>query len=82
MGAQHLINYRDTPDWHAEVLKATGGVGVDLVVDVAGAGSIEQSLKSTRFGGCIVNVGLLDEPEKPVSIMPQILYGAKTSEYP
>ena len=44
LGAKHLINYRQTPEWAPEVLKVTGGKDVDVVVDVVGAESIEQSM--------------------------------------
>ncbi|KAI7337095.1 hypothetical protein KC315_g2506 [Hortaea werneckii] len=79
LGAKHLVNYRKTPDWGPEVLKGTGGKGVDIVVDVVGAGSIEQSIKVTRYGGAVVSVGLLSEdPNLKVDIMPDVLFGAKT----
>jgi len=79
LGAKHLINYIKTPDWSAEVLKATNGVGVDLVLDVVGAGSIEQTIKATRFGGFITILGLLtDEPTKKVDVVQDLLYGSKT----
>jgi NADPH:quinone reductase-like Zn-dependent oxidoreductase len=50
MGATDLINYKATPEWAEEVLKLTAGKGVDLVVEVGGAATIEQSLKATRQG--------------------------------
>ncbi|KAK6393751.1 hypothetical protein LTR65_002128 [Meristemomyces frigidus] len=81
LGAKHLVNYRKTPDWADEVLKATDGKGVDIVVDVVGAGSIEQTLKATRFGGAVVLVGLLSkDPNIKVNVMQDILYGSKTLE--
>jgi len=36
MGADHIINYRTTPDWGAEAARLAGG-GVDHVVEVGGA---------------------------------------------
>ena len=79
LGAKHLINYRKQPDWHENVLAATDGLGVDLVLDVVGAQSIEQTLKATRFGGAVVLLGLLSEdPNVKVSIMQEMLFGAKT----
>lgn len=54
---------------------------MDITVGVVGAGSIEQTLKATRFGGAVVLVGLLSEdPNIKVNIMQDILYGAKTLE--
>ena len=79
LGAKHLINYRNNPNWSKEVLRATGGKGVDLVLDVVGAEGIKQALESTRHGGCIVTVGLLSkDPNASVDIMTDVLYGAKT----
>ena len=31
---QYTINYKETPQWHEEVLKITGGRGVDHVIEV------------------------------------------------
>ena len=79
LGATHLINYKKTPDWGSQVLKVTGGKGVDLVVDVVGAQSMEMTLKCTAFQGLVCLVGMLSEnPGKPVNIVNDILFGGKT----
>ena len=77
MGATHTINYKTTSDWAAQVLKLTGGRGVDHVLDVAGAGTIEQSLQATRQAGLVSLIGFLSEPQK-YDIVPAMLFGAKT----
>lgn len=59
MGADHLINYRETPAWGAKVLEWTGGVGVDHVVEVGGAGTLDQSMIAARLGGHIALIGVL-----------------------
>ncbi|MBA4143749.1 MAG: NAD(P)-dependent alcohol dehydrogenase [Nitrosospira sp.] len=59
MGADHLINYRHIPDWDQEVLKLTGGCGVDIVVEVGGAQTLERSLRAVRFGGVVALIGLV-----------------------
>lgn len=46
LGADHVIDYRASPDWPAEVREATGGRGVDHVVEVGGPATLEQSLRS------------------------------------
>ena len=51
LGAWKTINYRETPDWGREAKKLAGGDGVDLVVEVGGAGTLEQSLRAVRGGG-------------------------------
>lgn len=59
MGAWHTINYRKNPDWHEDVLAATGGVGVDMTIEVGGPGTINNTLKSTRYGGTVALMGVL-----------------------
>lgn len=59
LGASGLINYRTTPEWSGAVRELTGGAGVDLVVEVGGAGTLEQSLRSVRLGGMVCLIGNL-----------------------
>lgn len=51
----------DTTDvrWPQQVLEATGGLGVDLVVDQLSGATVNGSLAATRVKGRIVNVGRL-----------------------
>lgn len=67
MGADHLINYRRTPDWGQEALKATGGRGVDHVVEIGGAGTTPQSIAAVRHGGHIAIIGVLAGYEGAIS---------------
>ncbi|KAJ7211893.1 alcohol dehydrogenase superfamily protein [Mycena haematopus] len=59
LGAKHVINYKTTPNWAAEVLKFTNGIGVDRVIEVAGNATLEQSIGSVRKGGSIDIIGVL-----------------------
>ncbi|MBI3650991.1 MAG: NAD(P)-dependent alcohol dehydrogenase [Acidobacteria bacterium] len=59
LGASDVINYRTTPDWEKEVLKLTGGRGVDHVVEVGGAGTFAKSIRAARRGGTISLIGVL-----------------------
>ncbi len=59
MGADHFINYQNTPDWDREVLSLTGGRGADIVIEVGGAQTLERSLKAVRFGGIVTLIGLV-----------------------
>ncbi|KAJ9606674.1 hypothetical protein H2200_008682 [Cladophialophora chaetospira] len=77
LGATHVVNYRKTPEWSEEVLRITNGRGVDHVLDVAGAGTVEQSLLSTRHGGLVSVIGFLSD-SKQVDLIPLLLFGAKT----
>jgi len=59
LGADEVINYRTTPDWHVAVRELTGGQGVDQVIEVGGPGTIVQSIKATRYSGEIALIGSL-----------------------
>ncbi|KZT69739.1 NAD(P)-binding protein [Daedalea quercina L-15889] len=59
LGAARLINYNKTPDWEKEVLRITGGRGVDHVIEVGGAGTINKSIASARFGGTVSIIGFV-----------------------
>ncbi|MDR6287583.1 NADPH:quinone reductase-like Zn-dependent oxidoreductase [Inquilinus ginsengisoli] len=59
LGAAELINYRSHPDWEREVLRLTGGRGVDHVVEVGGAGTVPRSIAATRIGGSVSLIGVL-----------------------
>ncbi len=59
MGAAETINYREVPEWGVRAKELTGGAGVDHVVEVGGAGTLQQSLRAVRFGGTISLIGNL-----------------------
>jgi NADPH:quinone reductase-like Zn-dependent oxidoreductase len=59
LGADHVINYRRDENWAAKVLDITGGRGVDIVVEVGGADTLPQSIRSCRIGGHIAVIGVL-----------------------
>lgn len=59
LGAAHVINYNDTPEWGKEAARLTGGRGVDVLVEVVGGEGIVQSIAAVRTGGTIVLVGAL-----------------------
>jgi NADPH:quinone reductase-like Zn-dependent oxidoreductase len=47
------------PGWPEAVKAATGGKGVDLIVDLVSGGVMNQNLEATRILGRIINVGRL-----------------------
>jgi NADPH:quinone reductase len=57
-GADIAIDSSD-PGWADQVLKATDGKGVDLIVDQISASVANDNLKATAVRGRIVNVGRL-----------------------
>jgi NADPH:quinone reductase-like Zn-dependent oxidoreductase len=59
LGASLTINYRQKPDWENAVLEATEGKGVDLTVEVGGAGTLPRTIAATRVAGTIALIGVL-----------------------
>ena len=58
-GADHLINYRSTPDWHKTAREITDGVGVDHVIEVGGANTLDKSISAVKTSGTISMIGVL-----------------------
>lgn len=56
LGADFTINYKENPQWHQQVLEYTGGKGVDVAVEVAGA-EMDKTRQAVKVGGCIAVVG-------------------------
>ena len=77
LGADHGVNYRTHENWDEEVLRLTGGHGVDLVVETAGAKTFEKSLNALAPGGRISQVGRLTGIASGVNIQP-LVYKAAT----
>ncbi len=59
MGATAGVNYKASPDWEKWARRESNGEGVDLVVEVGGACTLDRSVKATRAGGRIALVGVL-----------------------
>lgn len=69
LGAEHTINYRQTPEWGARVLELTGGRGVDHVVETGGPATLQQSMTAARIGGHVSMIGVLTGLEGNVPIL-------------
>lgn len=70
LGADHLINYRTTPEWHEAVRALTDGRGADAVLDLGGSDTIARSVRATRMDGLVAIIGVLGgfgDAELPVS---------------
>ncbi len=59
LGADHLINYRSTPEWGETVRTLTDGRGVDHVIEVGGPATLAQSMIAARVHGHISVIGIL-----------------------
>ena len=69
------VNYAKNPTWDDDVIRLTDGVGVDLVLENGGTGSLVKSMKCTRRGGIISQVGYLGKqnPQELAELVPLII---------
>ncbi|MER8914911.1 NAD(P)-dependent alcohol dehydrogenase [Mesorhizobium sp. M0761] len=77
LGADHLINYRATPDWDGKVLELTGGLGADLVVETAGTATFARAVNATAPGGTLFTIGFVTGAEATVDLLPIIIKALK-----
>jgi NADPH:quinone reductase-like Zn-dependent oxidoreductase len=72
LGPDHLVNYREQPEWAKRVREITDGTGVDHVVEVGGAGTLAQSIRAVRAGGTISLIGVLSGGAGPLNLGPVV----------
>ena len=71
LGADWTHNYRTQPQWAKAVLEWSGGV--DRVVEVGGAGTLNQSLRSLKPSGEIAMIGILAGAQQEVNVLPILM---------
>jgi NADPH:quinone reductase-like Zn-dependent oxidoreductase len=72
LGADHLVNYKATPQWSKPVREATGGRGADFIMEVGGGGTIQESMRAVKLGGHIAVIGIVagaGEPFNPAALI-------------
>ncbi|MBS2035836.1 NAD(P)-dependent alcohol dehydrogenase [bacterium] len=72
LGADASLNYRENPDW-SRAVRAWSKEGADCVVEVGGAGTLEQSLRCLKPGGKIALIGILAGASKPLNVLPILM---------
>jgi NADPH:quinone reductase-like Zn-dependent oxidoreductase len=77
LGASDGVNYKTAPDWDKQVLQLTGKIGVDIIVEVGGAGTLTKSLKAVRVGGHISLIGVLAGQTQEVNPLPGVMKGVR-----
>ena len=63
-GADTVFNYREE-DWAAELAKATGKQGVNVVLDMVGGDYVMKNLRSLAVDGRLVNIAFLNGSKVP-----------------
>ncbi|KUJ62854.1 NADPH:quinone oxidoreductase [Flavobacteriaceae bacterium CRH] len=60
MGVNHLINYKNVPNWENEVMQITNGIGAKHIVEVVGSDHINKSIEAVALDGTISVIGIMD----------------------
>ena len=68
LGADHVVNYIEQPEFHRYVRGKRGGEGVDVVVNYTGGDSWVRSLKAVKHGGRILTCGATAGFDPPTDI--------------
>jgi NADPH:quinone reductase len=66
LGADRAINYK-TEDFVAEVKAATGGAGVNVILDMVGGDYIERNYDAAAIDGRVVQIAFLGGPKATVN---------------
>src|SRR5688572_697309 len=67
LGAEKAFNYK-TQDWSSEVLAATGGKGVNVILDMVGGDYVPRELKCLADDGRLVFIAYLRGPKTELNI--------------
>lgn len=73
-GAEHVIDYR-TADVVGEVMRLTGGKGVDVILDAMGPTSFRRSYRMLRPGGRLILYGMTEIQTGERRSLPRALAG-------
>jgi NADPH:quinone reductase-like Zn-dependent oxidoreductase len=68
LGADEVIDYHQTPDWHVEARRWTGSHGVDVILDVVGTDTLTKSIYALKADGFIGLTGNLSGAVVPFNI--------------
>ncbi|MCZ8437691.1 NAD(P)H-quinone oxidoreductase [Achromobacter xylosoxidans] len=68
-GAQHALIYRDT-DFEADIRQATGGQGVDVILDMVGGAYIDKNLRLLAVNGRLVQIAFLEGSKAEIDALP------------
>ncbi len=77
LGADTTINYKDNPDWGKQAFEATGR-GVNLVIEIGGGGTFNQSMEALTIGGHISIIGALSGVSTELNLLNMVFKNVHT----
>lgn len=68
-GVHHALIYRDT-DFETEIRQATGGQGVDVILDMVGGAYINKNIRLLAVNGRLVQIAFLEGSKAEIDALP------------
>ncbi len=72
LGAERAINYREE-DFAAVVKESTGGIGLDLILDMVGGDYVQRNIEALAPDGRLVYIAFLGGSKVEVNLLPMML---------
>ena len=67
LGVDYTINYRELKDWGKKAKKDFGGA--DHVLEIGGAGTLDQAMMALNNNGSLAVIGLLEGVEAKINVV-------------
>ena len=68
-GARHALIYRDT-DYEDAIRQATGGQGVDVILDMVGGAYLNKNIRLLALNGRLVQIAFLEGSKAEIDALP------------
>ena len=72
LGCVDVVNYKEDERWGKTIFKKSGGV--DLILDVGGGSTMQQSIEAAGFGAKIISIGILGNGRKGQITFPKLFF--------
>lgn len=66
LGADITLNYRQNPDWAAQLMALTDNIGADVIIETGGQDTLGQSIAAAAANGRIVVIGVTPGQQSPI----------------
>ena len=73
IGADHVINYNENPEWGEEAKTLSGrNEGIDNVIEIGGPATMKQSIAAVKKEGVITLIGLVTGVDAQINTLEAI----------
>jgi NADPH:quinone reductase-like Zn-dependent oxidoreductase len=68
LGASQVVNYREDGEWGKTIKALTGRRGITHAIEIGGAATLKQTMRSMGLGGFIGMIGVVTGPKAEVNL--------------